>query len=122
MPILQKLTSAYKVWQEYNKHFSKDLRYTLGSKIDTLFIDIIESVFAASCLVKEQKLPYIQKASFKLDTLKFFLQVAWECKALDNKKYIIISNHLLEIGRMVGGWQKQINNSIKNPAKSREQM
>lgn len=39
--------------------------------------------------------------------LKFFLRVAWEIKSLDNKKYIIISEHLEEIGKMLGGWQKQ---------------
>ncbi len=114
---MQKLIAAYRVWQEYPRHFPKDLRYTLGGKIDSLFIDIIESIFMTSRLIREQKLPYIQKASLKLDTLKFFLQVAWESRALDNKKYIAISNYLTEIGRMIGGWQKQITGTGKiNPA------
>jgi len=114
---LQKLIAAYKVWQEYPRHFPKDLRYTLGGKIDSLFIDIIESIFMASRLIREQKLPYLQRASLKLDTLKFFLQITWENKVLDNKKYIAISNHLTEIGRMIGGWQKQISGVTKgNPA------
>lgn len=37
---------------------------------------------------------------------KFFLQIAWEIKALDNKKYIMLSECLNEIGRMLGGWIK----------------
>lgn len=90
------------------RHFPKDLRYSLGSKIDLLFIDTVEAIFTAACLTREQKLPFIQKASLKLDTLKFFLQVAWESKALDNKKYINISEYLAEVGRMLGGWQKQV--------------
>jgi hypothetical protein len=40
--------------------------------------------------------------------LKFFLQVAWEIKALDNKKYIRLSEKLDEIGKMLGGWLKSI--------------
>jgi len=88
-------------------HFSKTSRYTLGIKIDSLFIETTELIFTASHLNKEQKLPFLIKANGKLDLLKFFLQIAWEIKSLDNKKYAILSERLDEIGRMLGGWQKQ---------------
>ncbi len=65
-------------------------------------------MFAASYLAKETKLPYLQKAVTKLDLLKFFLRISWEVKALDIKKYIVLSEKLDEIGRMLGGWIKQI--------------
>lgn len=121
LPILQKAIMIYKTWHEYVRHFPKDFRYSLGIKIDSLFIEVIENIFSASCLMRQQKLPYIQKSSVKLDTLKFFLQVAWEIKAIDSKKYIFISEQLVEMGRMLGGWQKQIINSEKgNPAKCGE--
>jgi len=55
-------------------------------------------------------LPLLQKAGIKLDTLKFILQISWEIKALDNKKYIILSEHLNEIGKMLGGWIRGIQN------------
>jgi len=61
-------------------------------------------LFIAGYLNKEQKLPVLQKSSGKLDLLKFFLQMSWEMKILDNKKYILISGHLDEIGKMLGGW------------------
>jgi len=51
----------------------------------------------------------VQKSSAKLDVLKLFLRVAWEIKALDNKKYIALSEKLDEIGRMLGGWLKQLS-------------
>jgi len=47
-------------------------------------------------------------ASVKLDLLKFFLQIAWEIKSLDNKKYILLSERLNEIGKMLGGWIKAL--------------
>jgi len=98
----------YKVWHKFLPNFSRTSRFTLGTKIDNLFIKTIEFIFIANRLSKEQKLPFLQKANSTLDLLKFFLQIAWEIKALDNKKYIIISEHLNEIGRMLGGWQKGI--------------
>jgi hypothetical protein len=79
----------------------------LGIKIDRLFIETTEYIFIASRMSKDQKLPYLQKASSKLDMLKFFLQISWEIKSIDSKKYIILSEHLDEIGKMLGGWQKQ---------------
>jgi hypothetical protein len=102
--------TAYKAWQELLPHFPKTSRYTLGEKIDSLFVETAELAFTASYLKREQKLPYVQKAAAKIDLLKFFLQIAWEIKALDNKKYVILSERFDEIGRMLGGWLKQIAN------------
>lgn len=108
LPIIQKLIVIYKLWHDFLPNFPKTSRYTLGSKIDSLFIEITEAIVIASYLPKKEKLSFILKASTKLDLLKFFLQVAWEIKAIDNKKYIIISERLDEIGKMLGGWNKQI--------------
>ncbi len=108
------MIELYKLWHEFLPHFPKTARYTLGEKIDSLFIETIEPIFIASYLNKNQKLPHIQKTVTKLDLLKFFLQISWEIKALDNKKYIVLSKKLNEIGRMLGGWLRQLSN--ENPA------
>lgn len=89
-------------------HIPKDARYTLGGKIDSSLIETIEAIFVASFLPREKKLPYVERAAMKLDLAKFFLQIAWEIKALDNKKYVLISEQLSEIGRMLGGWLRQL--------------
>ena len=77
--------------------------------------ETLELIIIASYLGKKEKLPYVIRASTKLDLLKFFLQVAWEIKALDSKKYIMLSEGLDEIGRMLGGWHKHIIEK-ENPA------
>ena len=100
---------AYKLWHEFLPHFPKTSRYTLGGKVDALFIETAELVFTASYLSKELKRPFVQKAIAKLDLLKFFLQITWEIKALDNKKYIAMSEKIDEIGKMVGGWNRQLS-------------
>lgn len=112
--MIQRLIASYKLWYEFLPHFPKTSRYTLGEKIDSLFIDTTELVFIASSLYKGQKLLHVQMAVTKLDLLKFFLQIAWEIKALDNKKFILLSEKLNEVGRMLGGWYRQL--SRENPA------
>jgi len=56
----------------------------------------------------------LQKAISQFDLLKFFLRVAWEVKAIDNKKYLLISEPLVEIGKMLGGWQRNILSTLEN--------
>lgn len=105
--IITKLVATYKVWQEYLPHLPKQAKYSLGLKIDGILIEIIGGAITACYVEKTEKLPYITKTIVKLDTLKFFLKIAWETKVLDNKKYVAISEPLDEIGRMLGGWRNQ---------------
>ena len=90
------------------QHLPKKSRLTMGSKIDSTFISLMELIFIAGSLSKEKKMPYVQKAIAQLDLLKFFLRVSWEIKSLDNKKYIAISEPLNEIGKMLGGWYRNL--------------
>lgn len=108
MSLTQKLVSYYKLWHTILPNFPKDSRYTIGSKIDSLFLDVIERIIRAEYSDKTEKIIALKNASFKLDTLKFFLQVSWEIKSLDNRKYVALSEKLNEIGKMLGGWIKAI--------------
>ncbi|OGF72061.1 hypothetical protein A3E35_03700 [Candidatus Giovannonibacteria bacterium RIFCSPHIGHO2_12_FULL_44_22] len=113
LSVIRNLIFVYKLWHEFLNHISKTSRDTLGAKIDSLFIKIIESLFIAGYLPRQDKLPYLDSATKQLDLLKFFLQISWEIKMLDNKKYIALSKPLDEIGKMLYGWKNQV---LKTPA------
>src|SRR5258706_6960987 len=100
------MLAVYKLWQGYQNDFPKNLRYTLGEKIDATFLNILEYLFIAGYQGKNEKLPTILLTIRKTDILKFFLRIAWELNALDNKKYILISEKMDGVGRMIGGWKK----------------
>ncbi len=108
---MQKSTEAYKLWRSYLQHLSRLSRFTLGVKIDNLFTDFIELILLAGYADRSHKAPLVQRASSKLDLLKFFLQLAWETQLLDKTKYIAFSKPLDEVGKMLGGWRKQIQAS-----------
>jgi hypothetical protein len=105
---LRKLKDAYLLWCDYLISIPKTKRYTLGQKIDSIFVEAIEAAATAGFLSRSEKLPYVGRAIQKLDTLKILLMVLWETKALDNKKYIALSLKLDEIGKMLGGWRGQL--------------
>jgi hypothetical protein len=88
-------------------HLPRHTKYTLGAKIDSLFIECIELSLLAGYTPKEQKPAIIQKLSAEFDSLKFFLKLLWEIKGLKDQKYISLSQLLAQIGRMIGGWLNQ---------------
>jgi hypothetical protein len=110
LPVLQKTAEAYKIWHAQHAAFPRLSKFTLGAKIDGLFTDLIESLLMAGYASPEQKAAYVARAAAKLDLLKFFIQSAWELKCLDHKKYAALAAPLAEIGRMVGGWRKTVQN------------
>ncbi len=93
----------------------KNHRYSLGEKIDKLFVDIIEAIITASFLQPNEKEPFVKFAIRKLDTMKIFLMILWETKSFDDKKYIVLSEKLNEVGRNLGGWRGKLQkeNSLK---------
>lgn len=108
MPVLTKVKTAYLGWYDIYKNLAKTHRYTLGEKVDNLFIELIEAISIAGFLNKEEKQPWVRLAIRKLDTIKVMLLISWEAKSIDNKKYIALSEPLEEIGKMLGGWNGQL--------------
>lgn len=108
LPVLQKLKTVYILWYSYYQLLPKAHRYSLGTRIDTLFIEIMETISLAGFLPKGEKQPYVRLSIRKVDTLKILLMILWETKSIDNKKYIALSIPLDEVGRMLGGWNGQL--------------
>lgn len=106
LPVLEKTKTAYKLWFIYRDTFPKKSRYTLGDKIDSYFLDILELLHIATYQIPKDKIITLRKTILRLDSLKFFLMIAWETKLLDTNKYAILSEHLHELGKIVGGWKK----------------
>lgn len=118
MPVLQKVKVLYLLWYTYFQILPKTHRYSLGTKIDTLFVEIIEAISVATFLDKTEKQPWIRLAIRKTDTIKILLMILWETKSFDDKKYIVLSEKLEEIGRMLGGWNGQLAKSNTSLDKS----
>ncbi|MDR3547732.1 MAG: four helix bundle protein [Candidatus Pacebacteria bacterium] len=109
MPVLERLKAAYILWNQYYQILPKIHRYSLGERLDTLFVEAIEAIACASFLARNEKQPYVRLAIRKLDTLKVLLMVLWETKSLDTKKYAALSIPFDEVGKMLGGWNGQLS-------------
>jgi len=108
LPVLERIKQAYLLWHEYYSTLPKVHRYTVGERVDALFVEIIEAISGAEFLPRDKKLPFVAVAIRKLNTLLLLLMILWETKSLRDKKYIALSTQLDDIGKMLGGWQGQL--------------
>lgn len=108
LPVLERAKQAYVLWYGYYQTIPKTHRYTLGGKIDALFVEVLEGITSATFLSRSDKQPWVRLAIRKLDTMKVLLLVLWETKSLDTKKYGVLSVPLEEVGKMLGGWNGQL--------------
>ncbi|KKP59414.1 MAG: hypothetical protein UR53_C0002G0028 [Candidatus Magasanikbacteria bacterium GW2011_GWC2_34_16] len=79
-------------------------RYTLGVKIDNLFLEILEITLIAKYTKHNEKLSFLQEISRKLDNLKFFVTLLKEAQGLDASKYGQLAPKLVNSGKMLGKW------------------
>jgi hypothetical protein len=108
LPILHKTSQAYQSWHRLLPHIPRLSRFTLGQKIDQLFLDLLELLLLACYSRGIDKQRAIDKASVKLDTLKYVLSMAWQLRLIDNKKYQHLGSPLVEVGRMLGAWRRSV--------------
>jgi hypothetical protein len=89
-------------------------RFGLGTRIDSLFLDFLESLRRAAYAPVALKLGILDDASRTVDAVRFFAQLAWEAKAIPNAHFALLGSSIEEVGRMVGGWRKGL--AHKTPA------
>ena len=110
--MVQKLKLSYNLWLQCVPHIPKTHRYTFGGKVDAIFLEALEYIFRAQYTKSEQKIAYLTATVGKVDIIKFFLQLGWENKLIDHKKYSTLSMELNETGRMLGGWKKGLETKL----------
>lgn len=94
-------------------HIPKGARFTIGARIENKFLDLLDTSYIAYFTEKEKKVEKISECILILDTLKFLISVAWEGKLISHRHYEEIALKLNEIGKMLGGWLKSLNNPEK---------
>ncbi len=113
--MLVRTKEVYKVWHDHLANINKIDRATIADKIDGIFLAILELIFRA-CFAhdKFEKLSLVSQAIGKNDLLKFFLQISWEHKMVNRAQYGDFILRLDEVGRMLGGWKRSLED--KTPA------
>jgi len=91
-------------------------RFGIGDRIDTLWLDLLDSLRKAAYASVSQKLLSLEEAIRAVDAVRFFVQIAWESGLIAQSHFTSLGKDIEEIGRMVGGWKRGI--VAKNPPPS----
>lgn len=108
IPIFKKSYELYKLLYELRKQVSKQDRYTLWQKLENSTLDVVEGILRAGAMTKTEKLPVLNEVSHNLNVTRVFIRLAKDTEIIDFKKYEDFQNRVDEIGRMLGGWIKQV--------------
>lgn len=116
--ILSRIKEAYLSWIIIVPHIPRSARYTIGTRIENKFLDLLELSYTAYFTERARKEEKIDECILVLDTLKFLISIAWEGRLVANNQHQDISLVLDEVGKMFGGWKKNLQlPSKKNRAR-----
>jgi hypothetical protein len=84
--------------------FPKSQKFLLGDRIETLAIDVLESLVEATYSKSPQA--YLVACNMRLEKLRFLFRLAVDLRCLDLSRYEFAARAIDEIGRLIGGWLK----------------
>ena len=103
------VTKAYDVvlWLTNKvQHFPRSNRFTLGERLVNAAIDLLMTLVEAAYTAEKSAL--LRQASLKTNGLRYLLRLAKDLHLMNVEAYGFSTERVEEIGRMIGGWQKSI--------------
>ena len=111
-PLFQAVYRLYVAWHIRCETIPKKDRFTIGQKTESLLLEVLTLVVTAYH-TKEPflKKEVLSKANTSLECAKITIRLAKDVKALEQRWYVDYEGRLQEIGKMMGGWMRQTQNS-----------
>ncbi len=113
LPIFQKTYDLIKQVYIYIPKFPKRQQYILGQRIEQGCVDFLGLVIEAN--EKKDRLDDLKKASVVLNKLRIFIRLAKDLKFLVFQDYQVLEEAIDEIGKMLGGWIKFVDEDNEKP-------
>lgn len=89
--------------------FPRDYKFTLGDRISNRVLDLLERYIEAYYTgIPKLKQEILYKNNLQLERIRFLIRLAHDFKLFSNQRFGYISGLVDEIGRMNGGWLKQL--------------
>jgi len=89
-------------------------KYSLGDRIINALLTILERIIEAR--YSKKKAHFLRQCNLEIEKLRFLIRLAKDLQCLSIRAYEYCAEQLDEIGRMVGGWEKQQRGREAPPA------
>ncbi|RLL48977.1 diversity-generating retroelement protein Avd [Mariprofundus sp. EBB-1] len=84
--------------------FPRNRRYTLGEKMESNLLSVLENLIAAA--YQHRKKSLLDEANRKLSVVRHLWRLAMELNAVSHKSYEHGAKLMVELGNQIGGWVK----------------
>jgi hypothetical protein len=85
--------------------FPKSLRFVLARRVQDAAFNFYEAITAVS--LSTHKRQHLEQADIELQRLRLYLRLSHELKLVSMGQYEHVSRMVVEVGTLLGGWQKQ---------------
>ncbi|TWT40858.1 hypothetical protein KOR42_48540 [Thalassoglobus neptunius] len=92
--------------------FPRDIRFTLGERIETRVLTVLELLIRAR--YAKDRIALLEEANTEIDVIFYLLRIARDLKALPTKGYGFASEKLVNVGTQLGGWRKSLETKGKS--------
>ncbi|MGO2878526.1 MAG: diversity-generating retroelement protein Avd [Halomonas sp.] len=96
---------------EFVRHFPKHQQHALGADIRTTMTNLLRLVYR--CARRFYKKTTLEDLIIEIDLLRSQVRIAYNSRYIDKKKYTNWAIMNDEIGRMIGGWHKNIQATME---------
>jgi hypothetical protein len=104
-PIFSKTSELLEWLIPATMKFPKSQRFVLAQRVQNAAFDFYEAITAAG--VSANKRPHLQQADIELQRLRLYLRLSHQFKFLSMGQYEHAARLVVEIGKLLGGWQKK---------------
>jgi four helix bundle protein len=104
----QKITDMIAYSYIVLKNFPKSEKFALAADIKLIEDRILERCIEAK--KKYTKKTTLQDMDIAVEKLKVYIRLSYSLKFINNHTYFVWSTKVVEIGKMLGGWIKTVNN------------
>lgn len=98
----------YKFAIETNSKLEKRFRYSLGQNMETNILELLDKQIKAKNAPKALKSAFLLEASSLVEIIILKFRLLLELKLANETKIFQAQADLAEIGRMLGGWRKSL--------------
>jgi hypothetical protein len=101
--------------------FPRLRRYTLGERLETGLLEVLELVVEAAYSRGNAKPAALQRANLRLEVLRHLWRLAHELQTISTRRYEHGAGLIDDLGRQVGGWLRSSGRRAFQKEKSRDE-
>ena len=104
-------TQVFAVWLlERTERFRKTQRFVMGKRLQDAILNFQEAIIQVA--KKDNSIEYLREADAQLEMVRRHIRTCVDLKLLSPRQYEYAAGHLVELGKLLGGWINKENKGM----------